>query len=212
MNSIPEKKCGSCRNFLPLSEFSNNKRFPDGLQPSCKVCQKKAHDRWYAKHGDEDRERKRIAYSNNPNTQKERTRKYKEEHPEEYKLSKKKWRDNNHERQIEAQKKYRKEHPEMMQASRLKWAVKNPDYPQRRQVRRNERIKSNGGEIDVQDWINLCSHYGNKCLCCGAENIEITLDHVIPLSCGGTNTIDNVQPLCRVCNSRKGVKSTDYRY
>lgn len=47
---------------------------------------------------------------------------------------------------------------------------------------------------------------GNRCVVCGScENI--TIDHIVPLSKGGTNETDNLQPLCKSCNSAKGNKS-----
>lgn len=75
------------------------------------------------------------------------------------------------------------------------------------------RINGNNGKIIYQEWRDLKEKYNNACLCCGrrAPEVEITLDHVLPLSMGGSNTIDNAQPLCLSCNSRKGTKHIDYR-
>jgi hypothetical protein len=43
---------------------------------------------------------------------------------------------------------------------------------------------------------------GGKCAMCGStDNIEI--DHIIPISKGGTGDEVNLQPLCRPCNRRK---------
>jgi hypothetical protein len=59
------------------------------------------------------------------------------------------------------------------------------------------------------EWVALVDALGGRCLACGAD--EVTKDHVVPVSCGGGNGIDNLQPLCRPCNSTKGTESTDYR-
>lgn len=72
-------------------------------------------------------------------------------------------------------------------------------------------IKANGGRFTRRQWQRLCTKYGNRCLCCGAREVPLTADHVIPLSKGGSNSIRNLQPLCRSCNAAKADTSADYR-
>ena len=46
---------------------------------------------------------------------------------------------------------------------------------------------------------------GWKCLACGQAS-DLSLDHIIPWSLGGPDTFENLQTLCRPCNSKKGAK------
>lgn len=41
-----------------------------------------------------------------------------------------------------------------------------------------------------------------KCVKCGSAEF-LTVDHIIPVYCGGENDLDNLQTLCMSCNSRK---------
>jgi 5-methylcytosine-specific restriction endonuclease McrA len=55
-----------------------------------------------------------------------------------------------------------------------------------------------------------------RCVRCGAFEGSLwapalSPDHVVPLSRGGTNTIENIQPLCPPCNRWKRDKSIDFR-
>lgn len=43
------------------------------------------------------------------------------------------------------------------------------------------------------------------CRHCGAGE-DLTLDHIYPQALGGGHELDNLQTLCRRCNSRKGVR------
>ncbi|MCS7096801.1 MAG: HNH endonuclease [Nitrososphaerota archaeon] len=45
-----------------------------------------------------------------------------------------------------------------------------------------------------------------KCVSCGLPVPEGSGDHVIPISKGGTQSVENYIPLCRKCNSSKGSK------
>lgn len=42
-----------------------------------------------------------------------------------------------------------------------------------------------------------------RCVECGATD-HLSLDHIIPWSLGGEDTMENLQTMCRSCNSRKG--------
>ena len=46
---------------------------------------------------------------------------------------------------------------------------------------------------------------GHACLHCGST-LDLTIDHIHPVSLGGGDHPANLQTLCRSCNCRKGAK------
>ena len=78
----------------------------------------------------------------------------------------------------------------------------------RREEERKRTVKYRRGELK-KNWrlrwrVWKRDHF--RCRKCGAtyEEGELTVDHIQPLSRGGTNDESNLQTLCRGCNSRKG--------
>lgn len=65
----------------------------------------------------------------------------------------------------------------------------------------------------LQEWEALKEKYNHTCLRCGKKEpeIKLTVDHILAVSKGGSNSIDNIQPLCGSCNSSKGSTFVDYR-
>lgn len=64
--------------------------------------------------------------------------------------------------------------------------------------------------LDVRK--HLERYYGRVCAVPGCGRVEsLHIDHVIPLSKQGPHKVGNLQLLCPSHNSRKGVRSTDYR-
>ena len=48
---------------------------------------------------------------------------------------------------------------------------------------------------------------GGRCIYCGAPLNpfrDLNIDHRIPLSCGGADSLDNMVPACQSCNLSKG--------
>lgn len=79
------------------------------------------------------------------------------------------------------------------------------DYPElfRLQPRNHGREQWNA----IRKWVAplLLDLHGHFCAECGCKR-DLTVDHVLPLSKGGSSDLYNLQILCRACNSRKGAR------
>jgi 5-methylcytosine-specific restriction endonuclease McrA len=75
------------------------------------------------------------------------------------------------------------------------------------------RAFGSGTEEVIQIWKDMCDFYENKCLCCKSlgDYSSLEPDHILPKCKGGEKSIDNIQPLCGVCNNKKHMKHIDYR-
>jgi uncharacterized protein YdaU (DUF1376 family) len=72
------------------------------------------------------------------------------------------------------------------------------------------------GKHTKAEWEALQWATGYRCVCCGVGAAELhggvlTKDHIVPVYQGGSDAIENIQPSCRNCNSRKGDDTTDHR-
>ena len=78
----------------------------------------------------------------------------------------------------------------------------------------SQQKEANGGSHTRRQWLEKLAQY-NNCPRCRVRWEDIpprpdlrykhvwTKDHIIPLSLGGTDDIQNIQPLCYRCNSSK---------
>ena len=195
----PCKKCGES-----LRYFSDK---------SCVACRKKKiRERW----------------ENNPDKIKKANKRWSENNPNKASEYSMRWRQNNieHARHVDreysaryrnanpkstraAVKKWQKSNPEKIRKANRRWEQENPNK-RLAQVQRR-RARKNNAHSEPYDFMDICNKFGNRCLGCGAINVDLTVDHVIPLSKGGADIAENIQPLCLSCNSSKKDKTIDYR-
>lgn len=56
---------------------------------------------------------------------------------------------------------------------------------------------------------NILTRDQYRCVCCGSEakdGVKLEIDHIIPVSKGGSNQPHNLQTLCTTCNRGKAAK------
>lgn len=99
---------------------------------------------------------------------------------------------------------------------RPEWRQSHPDKPYEYKSRHRARLAGCEGEFAAEEWAALKRRFRYRCVRCGAFEgslwaPQLSPDHIVPLSRGGKNTIDNIQPLCLPCNRWKRSKIIDFR-
>jgi len=206
------KRCTGCEVLQCIEGFHKRVRSSGGRRSICKVCRKaesstedfkakrREHDRANAEHLNE---KKRARYHSDPERARGHARTYREKNPEKVKTYLGEYNRSNRGRARD--KAFRERRPDVTRARRkTSWEAHKRGVPDQ--------------AVDQQhftqaEWENLKAEYDYRCVCCGRQepNIELTVDHIVPLTQEVKSTIENIQPLCRSCNSRKGTKVINYR-
>lgn len=79
---------------------------------------------------------------------------------------------------------------------------RNRDHMNVLYERRYYRLKDAEGSHTAAEWRAVLKKHGHKCAACNTSG-DLTKDHIVPVSQGGSNYAFNLQPLCRPCNSAK---------
>lgn len=111
---------------------------------------------------------------------------------------------------------YLKLNPPYLGKNHPRWrgGVKNdPSYGHAYKAAYRARKQKAEGSFSREEWESLKKRFGYMCLCCKKRepHILLTADHIMPLSKGGGNSIQNIQPLCHSCNSRKYINYINYK-
>lgn len=106
---------------------------------------------------------------------------------------------------IEYNKRYYQLHKEEMRIKLLAWRRRNKAKVVQQVLLRRYRERGSKGSHTLKEWEKLKEQFNFRCVICKKQEpeIKLTRDHIIPITHQGTNYINNIQPLCRPCNSRK---------
>jgi 5-methylcytosine-specific restriction endonuclease McrA len=92
------------------------------------------------------------------------------------------------------------------------WKARVRDYEQRHplKVRAWQRLKKHKdapGRFTAEDLTTLFVKQDSRCICGKHLPGDWTIDHIVPISRGGTHWPNNIQLLCMPCNVAKGQKT-----
>jgi 5-methylcytosine-specific restriction endonuclease McrA len=227
-----KRRCARCKIEKVLGEsfYRSKSRNAHGWAAYCKDCAKIAAVEWQKKNPEKKKAADHKHYATNPERRRKmraRLDRWAKENPEKAKeMARAHWKRyaaEHPDRLLESQHRYqktekyraackrgrateksKKRHREYMRRDR-----KRVTYRIREMLRLGRRVY---GERELQEipvlvrgWLTLVEAYGSKCVFCGSAGDAITLEieHLTPKIRGGVDTVDNLAPACRRCNSSK---------
>lgn len=102
---------------------------------------------------------------------------------------------------------WREAHPDAGRIAAKNYRQTHPDAPRRWNELRRDRLQAAPGHHTRADELAQRQRQRNRCYYCGARlGQDWTIDHVIPISRGGSDDPSNLVAACPACNLRKYAK------
>ena len=182
------KVCRGCKEEKKDSEFNLHdyirKDGTRGLRSHCNSCRSAGTRKWYFNHKEQAKVSKHIYLENNAEVVAKRRLRYAATHIEENR------------------------------ARAAEWYVENPERGKANAKvathKRRAHIAKVGGSFTATNIRDLYASQGASCYYCSTSIEEgYHIEHMIPISKGGSNWIDNICLACVPCNRTKGVKTAE---
>lgn len=112
-------------------------------------------------------------------------------------------RDDHNERRAE----WRRLNPERQRETATSWRRKNLDRAAVASHRRRALVSNAEGQFSAEEWHLILEEFDYCCAYCQTRSEPLVMEHMNPLSRGGSNSAKNIVPSCADCNSRKGTRN-----
>ena len=200
-NDVEKKLCRKCGVVKDTSSFHRHKKYK--FQSICKECKAS-----YARENKDAIAERQHEYwiSNKETLSKYRAEWYLENIETARKNAKENYQKNSTERKSKARS-YAIENSEKVKKTKKEYYENNKDVFMASSRNRRARNRGASGSHTKDDIILILTMQNDKCAWCRSRlNGKYHIDHIQPLSKGGSNFPNNLQILCAKCNLRKGPK------
>lgn len=142
----------------------------------------------------------------------ERGRDWKRRNADSHRASSRKWRLKNPDKARESSRRRYFENHEARKESDRRWKRNNPIKVMAQVENRRARKRNAPGTHTAAHVTAILLRQGRKCVYCKnrLKGREYHVDHIVPLSRGGSNGPENLQMLCPSCNMKKADKAPEH--
>lgn len=228
---IPQKRCSSCQEYYPLTEFYKDSHKKDGLNSQCKGCRKVVRRSSYSNNRETELARMAVWQAQNPDKVRQNNRNSYHRHKARINEASRERYANDPEYQLKTNEKNKKSSAKRKEKQRqyhYEWRQRNREHVNaysRKQTKKGlrrehtrrckavrratERLLTN--DLTSMQWETCLEHWNHSCAVCGRPVglwHTLAMDHWIALAdpdCPGT-TVTNILPLCHGtegCNNSK---------
>lgn len=190
---VLEKICTQCGKEKLLTEYRTDKRASNGHRSECAECTRKYTREWRQCNIEKVRAYHRRWYKENKDTAQDYMQKWREKNP-------------NYDRQ-QAQA-WAIAHPEQRKETQRAYFERTREaHRQRERTYRARKRNATIETITEEGWMQIILSYDSCCVYCGHKCESPSMDHIVPISKGGSHSYDNIVPACLECNCKKGART-----
>lgn len=201
MDQPTHKACSKCGETKPLTDYGVKSAARDGRNSRCKPCVKVDKAESWQRHLESNRAKNRANYLAHREARIAGQAAWKKANPDKVREYGRIWRERNPGRDTEDTRRWIAENPERAAVNFKRNTLKR-------------RARKKNATIGV---VNLDALWSGSCGICDEpidratkypHPLSPSVDHIVPLSKGGTHEQSNLQWAHLVCNQRKGAKAS----